>query len=483
MMNSLWNPIVTNTILRADSYKASHYLQNPPGAEFGNSYIEARGGRFAVTTFFGLQVLLKAYFSRPLTHEDIDEAKSYLIPHGLPFNETGWRRVVNEFGGKLPVEIWAVPEGTVLPISNVLVQVRNTKPGFEWLAAYIETQLQRAVWYPTTVCSQSWVMKQTIRKWREVTSDDPENLIQFALHDFGARGVSCGEEAMLGGMSHLVNFMGTDTLEALVGARRFYNEYMAGYSVAASEHSTMTAWGRKGEKNAVRNMIEKCGGPGKIVSIVGDTWDIFNFVDNIICGDEIKTLILNSGSKVVVRPDSGEPTEVVPEVLRRLANGFGGATTNSKGYTVLHKQIGAIQGDGIKEFTIDGLLASVEKAKISTENLVLGSGGGLLREVTRDTQKFAQKASSICINGIEQDQFKDPVTDHGKRSKPGRLALRENADGSVETVRLEQCAGRPNLLRKVWADGNLLVNDDLATIRSRAAGKVYAAPMALLEAA
>src|SRR6185437_12975069 len=230
-----------NLILNSDSYKASHFLQYPPGTEEISSYVESRGGRFPHTLFFGLQAFIKQYLLTPITQDDIAEAEALLTAHGLPFNRTGWLRIVNDHGGHLPIEIAAVEEGEVVPTRNVLVQVRNTDPALAWVTSYIETALLRAIWYPTTVATLSFEAKRTIRRHLERTSDDPDGQIPFKLHDFGARGVSSLESAMLGGMAHLVNFQGTDTVSALVGARRFYGAAMAGFSIPAAEHSTITA--------------------------------------------------------------------------------------------------------------------------------------------------------------------------------------------------------------------------------------------------
>ena len=144
----------TNFILNVDSYKTSHYLQYPPGATTVSSYVESRGGAFDYTVFFGLQMFIKAYLQRPITRENLEEAAALLPAHGVPFNREGWQHILDVHGGYLPLEIEAVPEGTVLPVSNVLVQVRNTDPKCYWLTSYAETSLLRAVWYPTTVATR-----------------------------------------------------------------------------------------------------------------------------------------------------------------------------------------------------------------------------------------------------------------------------------------------------------------------------------------
>ncbi|MFP3273316.1 MAG: nicotinamide phosphoribosyltransferase domain-containing protein, partial [Paraburkholderia sp.] len=156
--------VLANPILNTDSYKASHYLQYPPQASAMFSYIESRGGCYDRTLFFGLQMLLKEYLCRPVTHAMIDEAKAFFAAHGEPFNEAGWRYIVAQYDGYLPVRIRAVAEGSVVPTHNVLVTAECEDPEVFWLASYLETMLLR-VWYPVTVATQSWHLRKTIRRY------------------------------------------------------------------------------------------------------------------------------------------------------------------------------------------------------------------------------------------------------------------------------------------------------------------------------
>lgn len=287
--------ILSNPILNTDSYKASHYLQYPPEASAMFSYIESRGGRYGRTLFFGLQMLIKEYLCRPITPAMIDQAKAFFTAHGEPFNEAGWRYIVEQFGGYLPVRIRAVPEGSVVPTHNVLVTVECDDPRVFWLASYLETMLLR-VWYPITVATQSWHVRQTIRGALEQSSDDLTQL-PFKLHDFGARGVSSAESAAIGGAAHLVSFMGSDTVLGVVAANHYYNETMAAFSVPAAEHSTITSWGRERETDAFRNMLAQFGKPGAIVSVVSDSYDLFAALD--VWGTELKQAVLDSGGMLV----------------------------------------------------------------------------------------------------------------------------------------------------------------------------------------
>jgi nicotinamide phosphoribosyltransferase len=453
-----------NLILNTDSYKMSHFLQYPQGAEFVSSYIESRGGVYPEVTFFGLQMFLKQYLTKPISQADIEEAAVICQAHGVPFNREGWQYILDQHQGYLPLEIEAVAEGTQVPVGNVLVQVINTDPQCAWIASYIETALLRAIWYPTTVATVSKYCQKIIARYLEETADDLSKL-PFKLHDFGARGASSEESVGIGGLAHLVNFMGTDSLSAIVAAKRFYSIDMPAFSVPAAEHSTITSWGREGETAAYANMLKQFAGPGKLVAVVSDSYDIWNAIDNI-WGGELKAQVEQSGGTLVIRPDSGEPVEVVPLVVEKLMHKFG-YSINNKGYKVLPPCVRVIQGDGVCAASIEAILVEMKKRKLSADNVAFGMGGELLQKVNRDTQKFAMKASAIRINGNWRDVYKDPITDQGKRSKKGRLALvKEN--GVFKTVLKDQIATDDNHLKTVFRNGKLLVDLTFDEVRKNA---------------
>ena len=455
-----------NLLLNTDSYKLSHFLQYPPGTEIVNSYIEPRGGSLPDVVFFGLQVFLKEVLTQPFTAAHIDEAEALAQPHVGLFNREGWERMLRRHGGRVPVEIEAVPEGLVLGTRIPLVQIRNTDPDFFWLPSYLETALLRAVWYPTSVASLSFACRKVLASYLEATAEDPAAVLPFQLHDFGARGATTDEAAGIGGLGHLVNFQGTDTLAALAVARRWYHEPMAGFSIPASEHSTMTSWGREREVEAYRNMVRRFAGPNKIVAFVIDSYDVWNAVDQLV-GVELKQEIERTGGRVVIRPDSGDPIAVLPRLIEHLMARFG-FRVNAKGYRVLPDFIRVIQGDGVTLESLPRILEALRLRGLSTENSAFGMGGGLLQKVDRDTMKWAMKASEIVIEGRARDVYKDPITDPGKRSRGGRWGV-VRAGAAYEGLRIEELDGRENLLRPVFRNGELLVDERFADIRARAA--------------
>ena len=266
--------LAKNIILNTDSYKASMFKQYPMGTTGVYSYIESRGGKYDETVFFGLQAFIKEYLLEPITQTDIDIADEIWTAHGEPFNRSGWQYILDNHAGYLPVVIRAVPEGTVVPVKNVLATIENTDPQCYWLTTWLETALLRAIWYPTTVASNSYESKKIILKYLEKNGDP--TTIDFKLHDFGARGVSSLESAGIGGAAHLVNFMGSDTISGVLYAREYYNAGIAGFSIPAAEHSTITSWGRDNEVEAYRNMLTQFAKPGSIVAVVSDSYDIYN---------------------------------------------------------------------------------------------------------------------------------------------------------------------------------------------------------------
>ncbi|MEA5405453.1 nicotinate phosphoribosyltransferase [Arcicella sp. DC2W] len=441
-----------NIILLTDSYKVSHYKQYPEGTAQIYSYFESRGGKFEEITFFGLQYLLKEFLvGQVITQSKIDQAAKLYEAHfgnATLFNKAGWEYILNNHAGKLPIRIKAVPEGKVIPTHNVMMTVENTDPNCFWLTNFLETLLLQ-LWYPSTVATISREVKKLIITYLEETGDP--NTIDFKLHDFGFRGVSSVDSASIGGAAHLINFMGTDTVAALTFIQNYYgNENdMFGFSIPAAEHSTITSWGKDHEVDAYENMLTQY--PEGLVAVVSDSYDIYNACEKL-WGGLLKEQILARKGTLVVRPDSGEPKDVVLKVAEILGEKIG-FTTNQKGYKVLHPNIRIIQGDGVNYESIGEILAHLKNHGWSADNVAFGMGGALLQKVNRDTQKFAFKCSAATINGKEQEVFKDPITDHGKLSKKGRMKL-VFENNTYQTKSLDESG--EDILETVFENGEIL---------------------------
>jgi nicotinamide phosphoribosyltransferase len=465
-----------NIIFDVDSYKISHWKQYPPGTTHMFSYIESRGGKFDNTVMFGLQYMLKEYLEGVVvTEKDVNDAEKLYTKHGVPFNKNGWLRIATVHGGKLPVRIRAVPEGTVVPTLNALVTIESTDPETFWVASWLETMLVR-LWYPINVATISYYARKLIGKYLEDTSDAGPEEVLFKLHDFGSRGVSSQESAALGGAAHLINFLGSDTIVGVKLANEYYNCDMSGFSIPAAEHSTITAWGRGCETDAYKNMLEVYGGKGKLLAVVSDSYDIFHACENI-WGGTLKQQVIDSGATLVIRPDSGDPKTVVLKVLDILGNKFG-FITNSKGFRVLN-YVRVIQGDGVNLDSIEEILKGMVENQWSAENLAFGMGGALLQQHNRDTQKFAMKCCAVTVNGELVEVYKQPVTDTVKISKKGRLDLVKTRINSshkyvdvFETVNLEnhEIAKENTAMNTVFENGKVLVQYTFDEIRQRTWG-------------
>ncbi|HEV7470443.1 MAG TPA: nicotinate phosphoribosyltransferase [Pseudonocardia sp.] len=452
-----------NLIIDTDNYKHCHYPLYPKGTEYVSSYIESRGGEFAVTQFVGLQAYLRDRLMKPITLEDIDEAEFVTREQGMHFNRENWMGVLNDHGGFLPVEIEAVPEGTVLPARNVLVQVINTDPKYYWATSFFETALLRAVWYPTTIGTVSWLSKMVIKEALERTSDNTQ-LIRFMLHDYGARGVSSQQSAALGGLAHLVNFDQSDTVPGILAAKRFYNAGKVSNSGPNSEHAGFCAWGRAGEADAMRNMLETMG-PNGCALLLTDTYDHENAVKNII-GKELKDQIRNFPGLVGIRPDSGDIVEVTADTTEWLMDAFG-YEVNSKGFKILPPFIRVVQGDGVNFHSLPQVYMELERRGLAADNAVFGMGGGLLQHWNRDTMNFGQKASAVCVNGEWRDISKQPTGSSMKASKKGRLALKHE-NGVYTTVPKGSIPESENVLQPVFRNGKLLKKWDFTELIANA---------------
>jgi len=473
-----------NIILNTDFYKASHFLQYPPGTMFVESYIESRGGEYDYTLFCGLQAFIKDVLLKPITLFDIIDAREVFTTAGLPFNEEGWLRIVNHHKGKIPVEIKAVKEGSKVPVKNALVVVRNTDGHLPWLTSYIETALLRAVWYPSTVATISHEIHKVIKA--ALIKSGGLDGIDYKLNDFGSRGVSSCESSGIGGFAHLINFKGTDNVPGIMFARQFYKMEKEFSSIPAAEHSTITSWGKSKELQAYDNMLKQFAKPGALVAVVSDSYDLWNACSNL-WGSALKDDIIKSGATVIIRPDSGHPSTVVLKTLRLLDEKFG-HTINTEGYKVLNN-VKVIQGDGINLESIKEILAVAMADKYSAENIAFGMGGALLQHMNRDTQKWAMKASSVAIFDEktskleEREVFKQPATDFGKSSKKGRqmLYIKDNDfnldrryfllthGGQYMTAVLgSQNRDMHEALETVYLDGKLIRDQTLTEIRELA---------------
>lgn len=465
-----------NILLLADAYKYSHHKLYYPGTTKIYSYLESRGGQFDDTLFFGLQYFLKYYLEgEVITTEKIDAAEKFLLQvfgRNDVFDRSKFDYIVKKHGGRLPVQIKAVPEGTVVPVNNVLMTIENTDPECFWLSNFLETLLMQ-VWYPCTVATVSRAVRKIVEEYyMETASAESMGAIDFVLNDFGFRGVSSVESAGLGGAAHLLNFNGSDNIMGSMLAQRYYGaDKVYGQSVPATEHSICTLLGEEGEMEVFKHILKTF--PTGTIACVSDSFDIFRACSEY-WGTELKELVLSRDGVLVIRPDSGDPVFTLLRVFAILLDKFG-YTINEKGYKVLPPQVRVIQGDGVNVDSIRHIYGALKINGISAENLVLGMGGALLQKVDRDTQKFAFKCSYAEVNNEATDVQKHPLEldSHGrlvesfKRSKAGQLKLVKTA-GGFQTVRKEEAPELKDQLVTVFENGTIVYEVDYEEARKRA---------------
>lgn len=460
-------------ICRMDSYKFSHPFAYPDEPIEGmTSYGTARVDSGTHVVSMGMQMLVKRYLTEQITLADIDEAESFSLAHfgRRLFARAAWEKVVSTYAGFLPLIIRSVPEGTRVRGGQPLYTVTVLDRDLAWMSAACETLIQRGVWYPTTIATNDYNTKLDMLHYYELSGADM-NMLPFALHDFGARGTTCGEQAEIGGAAHTANFSGSDTIEGVLASNFYYKSSMSAFSVYATEHSVECSFGG-GTEDALRYIrhqlasVKKLGLP--VMSIVLDGYDVYREAE--LCCTVLRQEIIDSGVKVVFRPDSGDMMEVVPRILRMQEMAFG-YTLTEKGYKKIN-HVGIIQGDGVDRLAITSLLGKVVSVLgYSADCVIFGSGGALLQKVNRDTLKFAQKASAILVNGTWRGISKNPVTDSGKKSLEGVLTtVRSKMTGELMTARLDQAPLNEefeDIMQLVYHLGNLYNETTLDEIRQR----------------
>lgn len=484
-----------NLLLMTDVYKLGHMRYYKPGTTKVYSYLCARSTKKEnEALFFGLQPYLELLAGK-VTQEDAEEFFTYwgeILGAPAPVEVVEKINALVQLG-YIPLEIKAVPEGTVIENKNVLATITNTHPDFFWVVGFFESLLLK-VWAPTTVATLSLKFKRLLTKFAAETSDS-EFLVPFLVHDFGYRGVSSEQSAEILGAAHLTCFTGSDNIPGIKFAKTAYNAtgFIAG-SVPASEHSVMCSYGPEGELEAFKRMLEL--NPTGLVSIVSDTYNFWDVMTKFTV--QLKDDILARDGKVVFRPDSGDPLHIlcgtiepvkvkylqdyidkfnthqrVPVVIEtergkffkvwardsstiacmehtptpeekgaiRILDEIFGSTVNSKGYKELNAKVGLIYGDGMYYDRVVKIMETMRSMGYATTTVVLGIGGLLLQQHNRDDLGFAIKATYAEINGQAVELFKDPITDPGKRSHKGLMYLRsrKTGNGKLKYLTVDQC--------------------------------------------
>ena len=477
---NLFNLGAVPIAVMTDSYKAGHFMMYPDALKMV-AYGEFRAGfggdkEDTRIVAYGIRYLIENFVSKQWTQKDVDDAALFYSTHNAPFftdypfPKDLFSKFVNENNGYFPVKMQALLEGTVIHAHVPVYQITAEAP-YAKLVTFLETLLTW-VWYPSTVATLSRRARDAVEDAFEKSVDGGKEspLLGSKLHDFGFRGCTGAEQAIIGGCAHLLNFEGSDTMAAAYYAQfTLNNGKPVAMSVPASEHSVMTAWAT--EKEAIEVMIDRFGGGNGVLSIVMDSYDYVHALEEILPAVASKKIA--KGGFLVLRPDSGDPAEAVLQGLAAGEKVFG-VDVNQKGYKVV-RGCGVIQGDGINLATMKLILEAVLKAGYSAQCVTFGMGGGLLQKVNRDTMSFATKLSHITYaDGRSRAVMKCPKTDASKFSLPGILQVRR--DNGIPTVYqvADNGAGRvfseeENLLKVVYDKGPVknLQWDDFATVRAR----------------
>ena len=571
-MNSARNHTI-NPLLETDFYKTIHHLAYVPGLDFLVSYWTPRMTRIEgvnKVVMFGLQGLIKEhlidafekhFFGRPW--EELEAEYKRVIAHTMTEQAADTTEMKKLYDlGYLPIQIKAVAEGTRVNIKTPMFEISNTVKGFGWLVNYLETYISVNIWHPMTAATIAYKYREIVEKFFELTVEN--GVPSSACGDFSMRGMTSKDTAYKSSAGHLLSFTGTATIASIMWLEDFYNcdctKEVVGRGVPSTEHSVMSSYGRDGEFECYRHLIEDVFKTGPL-SMVSDTYDYWNVITNYL--PRLKNSIMNRNGKIIIRGDSGDPvdiicgelkgsdymvvegltedgikdyfkkkaedeyeyngayetwyrvrigdylykvtcdhewttdedgdgyytetvenvefekTEITPAMkgtVELLWEIFGG-TVNSKGYKVLDPHIGAIYGDSITPERAIAIYTRLAEKGFAVNNCTLGVGSYTYQYNTRDTFGFALKATNSIIDGTEKQIYKDPITDkikgnNFKKSQYGMCYVYADGDDILYKDHLtfedlEKPEYADNLLRPVFKDGKLLIDEDLKTVRDR----------------
>jgi nicotinamide phosphoribosyltransferase len=488
-----------NPLLLTDGYKTGHHQQYPKGTTLVYSNFTPRSNKYAPkgcnqVVVFGTQMVMQQihdafqndFFSKP-KEEVCGEMKRELSMYlGTDYDVSHFEALHDL--GYLPICVKSLPEGTKVPMKVPVLTVYNTNPEFYWITNYLETILSNLLWKPMTSATIAHQYRKVLTKWMEKTDKERAWFIDWQGHDFSMRGMDSVDAVISSGLGHLTSFLGSDSLPTIYGARKYYGaEDIVCGSVNATEHSVMCAGGKEDEVETFRRLLETY--PTGILSVVSDTWDLWK-----VCTEHVVALkeeILARDGKLVIRPDSGDPVDIIcgwglpnktnafiagekvepafKGVIELLWDVFGG-TINEQGYKVLDSHIGAIYGDSITIDRAEEICKRLEAKGFASTNIVLGVGSFTYQYNTRDTFGFAMKATYVEVDGEAREIFKNPITDDGtKKSATGLLSVFKNEiNGDYELI--DKCDWECQMrgeLKTIYAVGEMFNETTLAEIRSR----------------
>ena len=508
------------TIRLTDGYKLGHHFQYPKGTEMVYSNWTPRSCKYFPeasegSVVFGIQYLIKEYLIKQFNENffNLPKAQAIMEFHDRVDNFVGISNVgIGHIEalydlGYLPIEIKALPEGSVCPIRVPMMTIKNTLPEFFWLTNYLETLISSVLWLPCTSATSARLYKKELKRHAKRTSFPGDVNIGFACHDFSMRGMAGIEAAIVSGMAHMTSFCGSETIPAIRAIEEYYNadssKELVAATVPATEHSVMCAGGKEDELETFRRLICEVY-PNGIVSIVSDTWDFWQVVEDFL--PKLKKEIMARDGRVVIRPDSGDPVDIIcglrtnPHFNTRIVEGhyyccyapfdidseyveisegqyygayymlgktFGWNTTDT-GFRYPSTKIGLLYGDSITLERQKQIYLRLEGAGMAACNLVLGVGSFTYQFKSRDSLGFAVKATACKINGELKEIFKQPKTDDGtKNSLKGLIAIYEENGTYVAKDCVSEAEEMEGALEPVFVNGSLVKDYSLSEIRER----------------
>lgn len=477
-----------NALLLTDGYKTGHHQQYPKGTEEVYSNWTPRSNKYAPkgcdkVLSFGQQYVFKwlhDYFQenfftkdKALVCGEIKEELSLYL--GTDYDVTHFEALHDL--QYLPIQVKSLAEGVEVPVKVPMVTIVNTDKKFYWVTNFLETILSTMLWQPMTSASIALAYKRIFKEWALATDKENIGFIDFQGHDFSMRGMGGLQSAIASGMGHATAFLGSDTLPVISSLRKYYNAegFVVG-SVNATEHSVMCAGTKDDEIGTFRELMKTY--PTGILSVVSDTWDLWKVLTVYL--PELKEEVLARDGKLVIRPDSGDPVDIIcgetealgetPKdkgVVELLWDIFGG-TTNEQGFKVLNANIGAIYGDSITTERAENICKRLYNKGFASTNVVLGIGSFTYQYNTRDTFGFAMKATSVVVNGERREIFKDPITDDGVKKSAKGLVKVELINGEyVLRDQVSQEEENEGELKVIYKNGTFINDVSLGEIRER----------------